>query len=201
MTVITYGPVKMTHDFAAIAGSLLGALLVVAAIELVNIQRSLGAERHNLTLMFAGEIKESALALRTNTSIPLPRRREVESRVRLYLLLNKTLHRYLLILYLIWSIDFLVAFGLLGMVINWAATEGSPRSSLTAHLIVVGTGFVMTVTVCALVLRFRWMYALTAWKERVELAERMGLPPAETGTLMRFWRRHRDPQWWLQGKR
>ncbi|MFH8500545.1 hypothetical protein [Streptomyces coeruleorubidus] len=135
---LAYGiddPVKMTHDFAAIAGSLLGALLVVAAIELVNISRSLGAERQKLKLKFADELKESALALRAGTSIPMPRRREVESSVRLYLLLTRTVSRRLFTLYVVWTLNVLATYSLLQLIIDWAAHEDSPPDPLAARFI------------------------------------------------------------------
>ncbi|WP_222723933.1 hypothetical protein [Streptomyces sp. uw30] len=47
---------KMSHDFGAIAGSLLGALLILSAVEIVNISRTLGAERHTLDLGEAADV-------------------------------------------------------------------------------------------------------------------------------------------------
>lgn len=196
MIIFFWEPLKMTHDFAAITGSLLGALLVIAAIEVVNVDRSLRAEQHKLLLMFADELKESALALRTGTPIPMPRRRQVESRVRLYLLLSNTLRRRMMALFIIWGLDTCVAIGTLQGIIVWSSLADSPPNPLRAHATVYGTDFVMFTTASALVLRRIWMATLTKWEERVELANRMGLAPAEAWSLMRSWGRHYDWKGW-----
>ncbi|MEU1852942.1 hypothetical protein ABZ499_27665 [Streptomyces sp. NPDC019990] len=186
------GPAEMTHNFAATAGALLTALLVVAAFEVVAVDRSLGKDQHKLLLMFADELKESAVALRTGVPIPMPRRREVESRVRLYLLLSKTLYRRMRTLYFIWAIDVAVGISILQTIIVWASLADSPPSPLKAHAIVYGTDFVMFTTASALVLRQMWMATLTKWEERTELATRMDLSPARAASLIRSWRRHHD---------
>jgi hypothetical protein len=185
----------MTHDYGAIVASLIGALVLVGIVELMNVNRSLGTERHKLDLTFADDLKESAIALRTGVPIPAPRRRVVASRIRLYVLLRKTARRRLDALYWFWGITIAVEGGILQAIVEWAAMGNGGPAPLRALLITAGTTFAMLMTILNAGLRIRWRDTLTTWEERVELADRMGLPPTEMRSLLRSWGRHTGHDW------
>lgn len=186
---------KMSHDYAAITASLSGALLAVGAFEMVNVQRSLGAERHKLDIMFAEDLKEIATAHRTGTPIPPSRERAVAGRVRLYLLLRDVVDRGLTTLYWLWGFTIMLNVFLLQNIMRWAALADGGSAPLLAALIWHGAMLATTATCLNCVMRFAWLRGLTMWEERVELANRMGLPPAEMYSLMRTWGRHIGKSW------
>ncbi|CAL9271599.1 hypothetical protein SUDANB5_00043 [Streptomyces sp. SudanB5_2050] len=186
---------KMTHEYGAIIASLVGALLIVGAVEIVNINRSLGTERHKLDMMFADELKESAIAHRTGVPIPTPRRRKVASRTRLYFLLRKMVRLRLRALYALWTLTITLDVTLLQAIIGWAALSDGGPAPLRATLIGYGTLLAMLLTIVNAGLRIKWLWKLTVWEERVELADRMGLPPAEMRSLLRSWGRHTGHGW------
>ncbi|MEU7355479.1 MULTISPECIES: hypothetical protein [Streptomyces] len=179
----------MSNDYGAIAASILAAILVAGLVEIANTLRTLGTEEHKLDLMFAEELKESAIALRSGIALPPEIRLIVNSRVRIYKKLRSAVRRKLAMIYFLWGLIITTTTGLLVSILSWAADANSGTAPRRATLIFHGTYSVLMLTFFTFLLRVTFLRALRVWERRVELAGRMGLNPAEMRSLMKSWAR------------
>ncbi|WP_460108848.1 hypothetical protein [Streptomyces sp. YKOK-J1] len=195
--LITSDPheLRMSQDYAAILCSLLGAIVLVSAVEAARTQRTAAAEKQKLRLMFADEIRESAVAHRTGAEIPAPRRVAVRSAVRIYRILRAHLDRMLNFLYVLWAFIVTAASVLLCATIGWSAGKSGDPARDIAWLDLWGAMLLITFTGFCTGFRYVALRPIRKWEERMEVARRMGLSRAETTSLVNAWARHHGTKW------
>lgn len=195
--LITSDPheLRMTQDYAAILCSLFGAILLVSAVEAAKTQRTAASEKQKLRLMFADEIRESAVAHRTGVAIPAPRRVAVNSGVRIYKMHRTHLNRMLNFLYVMWAFIVTASSVLLCATISWSAGKGGDPARDIAWLDLWGAMLLITFTGFCTGFRFVALRSIHRWEERMEVAHRMGLSRSEMTSLMNSWARHHRTKW------
>ncbi|WP_406396481.1 hypothetical protein [Streptomyces sp. NBC_00887] len=180
----------MSQDFAAISAGTFVAILLVGAIELANTFGLRAALEEKTSLMFASEVKESALAIRTGTELPEEKRLAIDEALATAAQLTKQAQALLTYAVTSWLGIYVFCGTSLVAVLVWSAQkDGKPDHALAIWSILIITLSLILILV-AFSARLFLSRKITIEEQRRKAAQELGIPVGEVSALVARWRRH-----------
>ncbi|MFG2811533.1 hypothetical protein [Streptomyces massasporeus] len=180
----------MSQDFAGISAGTLAAILLVGAIELANTFNLRASLEEKMNRIFASEIKESALALRTGTELPEERRIAIKKALATAAQLIKQGESLLTYAVMSWLFIYAFCGVTLAAVLVWSAQkDGKPDPALAVWSI-ASIAFSLILILVAFSARLLLSRRISHEESKRRMAQELGIPAEEVSALSERWRRH-----------